>query len=314
MSSNSQSQYNGDSILLHSQPGEVQTPLAPVEGHQIIPRQADSDERLSELWLHGRPITTQKVYRADFARLIRFARNEIRLLTLGDLQSFGDSLEELGLAPATRHRILSSCKSLLGFAHRLGYIAFDVGRAMRLPSIPNRLADRILDENQVQRMLLLEAQPRNRMILTLFYAAGVRVSELAGLQWKDCQKRNTGGQITVLGKGGRVRSVLLPETVWRALVGIRRGADDLSPVFRSREGGHLDPSQLMRIVRKAALRAGVAKNVSPHWLRHAHVSHSLDRGCPVHVVSATVGHSSLNSTTRYAHARPTDSSATYLPL
>ena len=75
----------------------------------------------------------------------------------------------------------------------------------------------------------------------------------------------------------------------------------------------LDPSQVHRIVKIAAKRADLSDRVSAHWLRHAHVSHALDRGAPVHLVQATVGHASLATTSRYAHARPNDSSSRYLP-
>jgi integrase/recombinase XerD len=84
------------------------------------------------------------------------------------------------------------------------------------------------------------------------------------------------------------------------------------PVFRSPEGGHLDPSQVHRIVKAAAARAGLSDAVPAHWLRHAHSSHSLERGAPIHLVSATFGHASVATTGRYLHARPTDSSVRYL--
>jgi site-specific recombinase XerD len=67
-----------------------------------------------------------------------------------------------------------------------------------------------------------------------------------------------------------------------------------------------------RIVRAAAERAGIAAGVSPHWLRHAHASHALDRGAPVYLVSSTLGHADLRTTSAYTHARPGDSSARYL--
>jgi site-specific recombinase XerD len=67
------------------------------------------------------------------------------------------------------------------------------------------------------------------------------------------------------------------------------------------------------IVKKAAARAGLSAAVSAHWLRHVHVSHALDRGAPAHLVQATVGHANLATTSKYAHARPADSSSRYLP-
>ncbi|MFT3785519.1 MAG: tyrosine-type recombinase/integrase [Tepidisphaeraceae bacterium] len=246
--------------------------------------------------------------------MIKFVGKALAATTLRDLQAFADDLEQIGLAPASRHRTLSAVKSLFGFGSKLGYFAFDVGRALRLPTPDSRLAERILDEGQVERMLMLEVNPRNGMMLTVLYATGLRITELASLKWRDCVARQSGGQLTVMGKGNRIRAVLLPASVWCGLVALRKGADDGTPVFRSREGSHLHRSQLMRLVARAAKRAGIAKSVSPHWLRHAHVSHALDHGCPVHVVAQTVGHASLHSTTRYAHARPTESSSTYLPI
>jgi integrase/recombinase XerD len=69
-----------------------------------------------------------------------------------------------------------------------------------------------------------------------------------------------------------------------------------------------------RVVRAAAVRAGIVADVTPHWLRHSHVSHALDRGAPVHLVQQTVGHASLTTTTRYSHARPSESSGLYLAI
>ena len=67
-------------------------------------------------------------------------------------------------------------------------------------------------------------------------------------------------------------------------------------------------------MKTAAARAGLSEDVSAHWLRHAHAFHSLDRGAPVHLVQATLGHASVATTGRYLHARPTDSSARYLGI
>ena len=97
-------------------------------------------------------------------------------------------------------------------------------------------------------------------------------------------------------------------------MGLRGDAGDNDPVFKSRKKGHLRAVQVWRIVGKAAVRAGITKAVSCHWLRHAHASHSLDRGAPISLVQATLGHSSVATTGKYLHARPSDSSSKYLPL
>jgi integrase/recombinase XerD len=276
--------------------------------------QVSSDGQLIEIWLHGRSLHTQRAYLADIERFRLGAGKPLRQVTLPDLQRFADSLNDL--AAASLYRTLSAVKSLLAFGHRMGYLPFDAGRALRLPVVRNRLAERILPEPELHRMLNLEPDLRNRAILTLLYASGIRVSELCGLCWRDLQPVRDGGQVTVAGKGGLTRSIRLPGSVWSLVNSLRdpnRGTD--GPVFRSRKsksGGRLRPLAVARIVRKAATRAGIEVPVSPHWFRHAHASHALDRGAPIHLVQATLGHASITTTGRYLHARPNDSSSRFL--
>ncbi len=107
--------------------------------------------------------------------------------------------------------------------------------------------------------------------------------------------------------------MLLTASLWRELEDLGRGPAD-APVFISRRsGGHLHWTAVERIVLKAAKRAGLEGKLSPHWLRHAHATHALDRGAPIHLVQATLGHTSLAATGRYLHARPTDCSAATWP-
>jgi integrase/recombinase XerD len=272
-----------------------------------------NDDAMLRLWLHGRSPHTQRAYARDTRRFLAFVQKPLTAVTLGDLQAFTDSLT--ALSSSSHIRTLAAIKSLFAFAHRLGYIQFDVGRAVRLPSQKNTLAERILTEPAVQRLLAREDNPRNRVLLRLLYASGMRVSELCALRWRDLTDRDEGGQITVYGKGGKTRFVLLPASVWDDLTNLRGNAGEDDPVFRSRQGdGFMSSMQVLRIVRAAAQRAGIKGDVSPHWLRHAHASHALDRGAPVHLVQQTLGHSSLTTTSRYTHARPSESSAKYLAI
>ncbi len=276
----------------------------------VILVQAHSDEHLVALWLHGRSGATQRAYAADLAAFFAHAQRPLHAVTLGDMQAFQDTLANL--ATATQARRLSAVKSLLSFGHRTGYLPVNVGAAIRLPRVKGTLAERILDVDAVLHMLALERQARNKALLRLLYLGGLRISEACGLRGRDLQARDDAGQVTVFSKGGKTRAVLLKTSIWQDLVALR-GADPEAALFRSREGGALDPSQVHRIVKAAAKRAGLSLAVSAHWLRHAHVSHALDRGAPVHLVQATVGHTSLATTSRYAHARPSDSSSRYLP-
>jgi integrase/recombinase XerD len=276
------------------------------------PRAAATDDQLVVLWLHGRSRHTQRAYRADSERFRAFVAKPLAMVTLGDLQAFADSL--IG-KPSSRSRTLAAVKSLLAFGQRTGYLALNVGAALKLPAGKNTLAERILTETDVHRMLALEPDRRNQLLLRLLYIAGVRVSEIAALTWRDLQPRTDGGQVNIFGKGSKTRTVLLPSAIWRELLRFRQHAALDAPVFASpRGGGHLHPSSIERIVGIAAARAGLEGKVSPHWLRHSHATHALERGAPIHLVAATLGHASVATTGKYLHARPTDSSSNYLAI
>jgi integrase/recombinase XerD len=266
-----------------------------------------TDDQLVDMWVHGKSPHTKRAYRADAGRFLNFVACPLRAVTLPDLQAFADSLQG-----ASRRRALAAVKSLLSFGHRIGYLPVNVGAVLQVQTPKDTLNERILEEAPVHTMLAKEPNPRNRLLLRLTYRAGLRVSEVAGLTWRDVQAHDEGGLLTVLGKGSKTRTVRLPADIWRDLADARNGAALDAPVFASRKGhGHLHPTAIERIVSKAAVRAGLAASVSPHWLRHAHATHALERGAPIHLVQQTLGHASVATTGRYLHARPTDSSARF---
>ena len=273
------------------------------------------DAKLVALWLSMKTSShTRRAYAAEAADFLKFVRKPLAWVTLMDLQAWAGHLGQGSLKPASQNRALTAVKSLLSFAQETGYLPFNVGAAVKLQPDRDGLAQRILEESEVARLIEAAPEGRNRVLLKLLYVSGVRVSEVCGLKWCDALARQEGGQITVFGKGGKTRTVLLKPKVWQQLLSIKGEAKAVDPVFRSRKGGGaLDVSQVRRIVYAAAKKAGLEQKVSPHWMRHAHASHALDRSAPIHLVQATLGHASVSTTGRYLHARPTESSSFYLP-
>ena len=271
----------------------------------------DAHDRLIEMWLDGRSPHTRSSYRRYAHQFMSYLNKPIHLATLADIQGWRLTLS--GKSDNSIKTATSAIKSLFTFANKIGVLKVNPGAALKQVKPKDCLNERILSELEVQTMIALETDPRNRLILRLLYSGGLRVSELSTLKWKDLKERGESGQITVHGKGRKTRTVLLRQDVWLELMRLKgdRGSDD--PVFRSKKGGHINRHQLWRIVSLAAKRAGLEGNVSPHWLRHAHASHSLDRGAPIHLVQQTLGHESVATTSRYLHARPNDSSSLYLP-
>lgn len=291
---------------------ELECPKSGEREHRITA--AERDEQVLSMWLFGKAPKSAREYERNTTEFLNFFAKDLRRITVEDLQAYVRHLEDKGTSVSSIRAKLAAIKSLLTYAQRIGYCSFNVGAAVRPPKEKNTLAERILPESDVLRLILSEKNPRNHAILLLLYAAGLRISELCSLRWKDVASSEEGAVLTVFGKGGKTRHVLIGKGHMDVLEALRNGAGQEDPVFRSREGGCLDQSSINRILKKAARNAGLASLPSPHWLRHAHASHALDRGCPVHVVQATLGHASLSVTSRYVHARPKDGSSRFLAI
>jgi site-specific recombinase XerD len=296
--------------------------IAVVPPAAALPSQAGSDEHLIRLWLHDKSANAQRAYLADISRFLAFVEKPLRAVTLDDLQAFADTLSrpnregKLVLTPAGR-RAVAATKSLLTFGQRVGYLQFNVGAAVRVrrPS-QHRLSERILPEAAVQEVLhAAKGHPRNHALLRFLYASALRVSEVSALRWRDFQPLDDGAAIVIVhGKGERSRNVRLEPGPWAEVSALRGAAGPDDPVFRSRKGAALHPAQVWRIVRATAQKAGLDAAVSPHWLRHAHASHAIERGAPIPLVRDTLGHANIATTNVYLHARPGESSGRYLAV
>jgi len=273
-----------------------------------------TDAKVIELWAQRqRSPLTRSVYLRDIRRLLSATSLKLTETSALDLERFAESLAGSGLAPISQGRTLAAVRSFFRFAQRIGYCANPAG-SLDLPRTDNSLSERIMSEEDVGALIAHEPDERNRVLLTILYMGGLRVSEACGLRWRNLQDRGAAGQILVHGKGGRTRAIMLPAAVCGQLTGLRGVAGADAPVFASRSGKPLERSRVLRIVKEASLRAGIAANVTTHWLRHAHASHALDHGAPIHLVQATLGHRSVATTSRYLHARPGESSARYLAV
>lgn len=178
---------------------------------------------------------------------------------MGDLQ---DYIAARPGSSATVALTAAALKSLFAFAQEVGYLRFNIGAAVKVPPIKNTLAERIMAEADALLMIRQEPSLRNRVLLTVLYGGGLRISEVCGLRWRDLMARDEAGQATVFGNGGKTRAVLLSAATWKVLTALRSDAPAVAPVFLSRKGGALDPSAVHRVVKAAAARAGLPGEVS----------------------------------------------------
>ncbi len=279
------------------------------------PNNGVRDDMLLRMWLHGRSENTVVAYRRDAERFLSFAGKPLAEIALVDLQAWADSME--AVAQSTAARRLAAVKSMIAFAHRLGYLPFDVGRALRVAK-PNRTAgERYLSETDVTRMIAAEPDMRRRAVLRLLYVCGLRASEACALCWRDMTppaagKRNASGAARILGKGAKLRTVEVPAALWSELAGLTVVPKPDMPVIPARGGEALNRKAVHRVIKRAARRAGLDEAVSAHWMRHSHASHALDHGCPPHMLRESMGHASLNTTTGYSHAKKGEGSASFI--
>ncbi len=274
-----------------------------------LPARADfsgvaSDVELVGLWLAGRPASTVAVYTPVVEAFLARVNKPLRDLTAADCIAWQESL--VG-AEATRARWTSTVKSLLSFAWRTGYTTVNVGRILRCVKVADRLHEKAIEEEAVRALIGAADPGHDRTLVRLLYTAGLRISEAVGLRYIDLGK----GRITVLGKGHKIRTIVVPEALVDDLRTMRTpGEPPTALVFRGKRGGALNVRDAREIVYRAAEASGLT--LSPHWLRHAHASHALDHGCPIHVLTASLGHANVATTSRYLHCQPNKGASQYL--
>ena len=212
---------------------------------------------------------------------------------------------------ATINMHVAAVKALLGFAHQVGYTRFNVGPLIKLKKAPRKLAQRIMPEVDIHLLIRATGDSRHperdRALFETAYYGGLRVSELAALTWEEIIPRDNGEvQLAVIGKGDKPRHVLLPAEIATRVLALRDGAKASASVFGIKE------REINYLIKRTANRAGVNEAASAHWFRHAHASHAIDNGAPITLVSQTLGHADLKTTSVYAHARPNESSSRFL--
>jgi integrase/recombinase XerD len=267
-----------------------------------------ADRHLIRMWLHGRPAGTVRHYAHDAADVLALIGKPIAEISVRDLQCYRDELEARGLEPSTIGRKLGAVKSLFSYGFKLGLIRYNPAPLIRIPKGRNRLAERILTVSEVTRMISLEPNPERQLMLHILYASGLRSSEAAGLRRRDVAQHGDRGVITVYGKGSKTRSIAISAATYSRIMQAKSTLDPDAKLLP------FTAHTIWRTVRDAARRAGLVEGVSPHWLRHSHASHAADRGAPLHLIRQTLGHESIETTARYMHVRPEDSSALYLGL
>jgi len=285
-------------------------------------RAYDSD--LSQFLAHAAAGAGVKVRDLEPARLDRLA-----------LRGFLADLHKQGLSRATAARKLAAVRTFLRFLRREGLIDDDPGALVATPKRDIRMPAH-LSEDEMSALIDApgDATPlsrRDRAILELFYASGLRLSELAGLDVDDVNL--SAKMVRVLGKGGKERIVPFNSSAAKAVREYLKDRDTLvgsgpakaghyrergsrnsgsarlqadrsrrrDPLFVNYRGGRLTTRSVDRLVRRYVAASSARMGISPHALRHSFATHLLQRGADLRVIQELLGHARLSTTQRYTH-------------
>lgn len=262
------------------------------------------------LLVKGRSEATVKGYRSDLRTLVEVAPtfDDFTLIALRGW--LADAMRQ-GLARSTMARRTAAARSFSTWAYERGYLDSDVAARLVTPQINRHLPD-VVTPSRAGELVEAEINPdadgpeaaRDRAMLELMYATGMRVAELTGLDVDDVDTKQ--GLARVTGKGNKQRVVPFGERTiaaieeWKTrrteLVGEKSG----HALFLGSRGGRIDQRQVRRVVERAAQRTGDT-DLSPHALRHSAATHMLEGGADLRVVQELLGHSSLQTTQIYTH-------------
>jgi len=253
---------------------------------------------------------TLDAYRRDVASFFLFNKAiALEKLAEKDFINYLGFLKSKQLAGSSIARVVSSLKVFFRFLKREKVIKEDPTKSLETPKTWLLVAD-VLTVEEIEKLLsVIETESilglRDRAILELLYATGIRVSELCSLNLLDVDDR----QIRIRGKGDRERVVPVAKrsivVLDEYLVHRKALKGNEIPLFSIGNEKRINRQVIWKIVKKWSKKAQISKNVSPHTLRHSYATHLLENGADLRVIQEMLGHSSISTTDRYTHISKT---------
>lgn len=270
---------------------------------------------LDNLWIeYGLSENTLSAYRNDLFNLMRWlSKLQIRISDVKreDLLEYLAQRVGAGMQPRSSARFLSSIRRFYRYQLRQGVLATDPTDQIDFPKLGRQLPE-VLTEDDVEMLLAAPdvAKPqgiRDRAMLEVLYACGLRVSELITLQMHQVNLR--AGVLQIVGKGNKERLVPFGEQAGEWLdrylsdsrPALLKQCHDCSVLFVSNRGSGMTRQAFWHVIKRHAQTVGIDKHLSPHTLRHAFATHLLNHGADLRVVQMLLGHSDLSTTQVYTH-------------
>lgn len=262
----------------------------------------------------GRSEHTRRAYLGDLRSLFEYTNGGLETLTLPRLRSWLAAQSAAGAARTTLARRTSAVKTFCAWAVRRGLLATDPAIRLQTPKARRTLPSVLRRDQAVEAMEAINAASqegdplalRDRLIVEMLYATGIRVSELCGLDVDDIDTSRR--VLRVLGKGNKQRTVPFGEPAHRALASwLSDGRpalatpDSGAALLLGARGRRLDPRQARTVVHQTVSAVDGAPDIGPHGLRHSAATHLLEGGADLRIVQELLGHTTLATTQLYTH-------------
>lgn len=248
---------------------------------------------------------TVESYRRDILMFFEFnPSKELSDVSREDIVSFLAHLHQKNYATASISRALISLKVLFRFAKKEGIASENPAYYLESPKLWQVIPD-VLTGEEVEKLLCCDdpsnlLQARDKAIIELLYASGLRVSELCSMNLYDVDD----AFVKVTGKGNKERIVPVGKPAIKAIdnyLHLRGDHSNSEALFLSKSGKRIDRTQVWKMIKKRAKDVGISKFISPHVLRHSFATHLLDNGADLRVIQEMLGHATISSTDRYTH-------------
>ncbi len=260
---------------------------------------AKNDLELIALWLQNKPSRlTQKQYQLNVRQFLNFVGCELNEVRIEDVQGFVTMLAMKGYKPSTIKGKLNSIKSLFSFAFQVGFLPNNVSVLVKSPHVNLRTASMRINHNQIKLMVDNALTLRDKLIIKMLFLLGLRVSELLNITWSDFYQDSKGIKVFIEGKGNKQRSLMVAPDLYQDLLKLKKeGVDYLFTAYNRKRPLHRDAVNKLLISLQKKLK--IETPIHPHKFRHEHSISALENGCDIHLLSRSLGHSSVSITEKY---------------
>jgi integrase/recombinase XerD len=297
-----------------------------------LTRDIFSDEDFIKLFLMNKiegSVHTFRGYTYEIKAFLSYISSDdvpLRNVTAKMCIDYRETLKSHNYAAATIQRKLNIISSLYKFGMDTGYFKFNPMKAVKKPKVLITSQQRFLTPEEVSLLLNeVKGNKKNYLMCILFITIGLRVSELSEIKWCDFFQDTKGNiGLRVVGKGTKQRTVKVRRDVWSYIIEYRIinskpihfDSNDNEYLFTTKNGKITTPRSIRETIKRASIRAGIRKDISPHFLRHTSASLSISGGADIQKCMEQYGWSQMKTAQRYIHSvnELEDTAADYIKL